>query len=250
MVHEVQRRREFACRLTPDRALKDVEEAAAFLAERGMLTRFPDCALPSLFGACHEGPGRAGGRGFDLWPKTKWIFSFQLSQHRGTVLTKLHRGRSLYLSLDAAQWFDGLVRRSIESATGDDALLLEHLGGHGPSVPEDVELELRWPRERFKRARSRLERVGAVISDGLVFEDASTWHFAPLRRWDQVVNVSMRGDDPLADAVLAGMRAAVVAPESDIRSWFTWAVPTGTVDRLVADGRIVRPANGLVALPL
>ena len=248
MVHELETRREFACRLTPDRALNDIEEAAAFLADRGMLTRFPDCALPSLFGACHEVPGRAGGRGFDLWPKTKWIFSFQLSQHQGTVLTKIHRGKSLYLSLDSARSFDGLVRDSIEGATGDEAALLDYLGRQGPSTAEDMELELQWPRERLKRARTRLEKVGAVISDGLVFEDASTWHFAPLRRWDQVVKPSKRSEDAFADVVLAGMKAAVIAPESDLKSWFTWPVPDFTVDRLVEEGRLVRPAPGLVAL--
>ena len=248
MVYELEKRREFECRLTPDRALADIEQVAAFLADRGMLTRFPDCALPSLFGACHEEPGRAGGRGFDLWPKTKWIFSFQLSTHRGAVLTKIHRGKSLYLSLDSARSFDSLVRHSIEDAVGDEALLLDHLDRHGPSVPEDAELELRWPRERLKRARTRLERVGAVVSDGLVFEDMSTWHFAPLRRWDQVVKASEPGEDAFADVVLAGMKAAVIAPEADLKSWFTWPVPDGTVDRLIQEGRLVRPAAGLVAL--
>lgn len=248
MVHELEDERKIACRLTADRALNDVEQAAAFLADRGMLTRFPDCALPSLFGACHEEPGRAGGRGFDLWPKTKWVFSFQLSQHRGTVLTKVHRGKSLYLSMDAARSFDGIVRRSIEDAIGDEALLLDHLDRHGPSGAEDAELELRWPHERLKRARTRLEKVGAVISDGLVFEDTSTWHFAPLRRWDQVVERSDRDEDPFAEVLVAGLKAAVIAPESDLKSWFTWPIPAGTVDRLVDEGRLVRPEPGLVAM--
>jgi hypothetical protein len=69
-------RRVHECRLRRDRALDSLEEAAEFLADRGLLTRLPDSALPSLFGACHESPGRAGGQGFDLWPRTKWIWSF------------------------------------------------------------------------------------------------------------------------------------------------------------------------------
>ncbi len=44
--------RAFVCRLTPDRALATLEEAEAFLLERGLLTLTPDCALPSRFGAC------------------------------------------------------------------------------------------------------------------------------------------------------------------------------------------------------
>lgn len=248
MVQQLQRRRDFACRLTPERALADVDQAAAFLADRGMLTRFPDCALPSLFGACHEEPSRPDGRGFDLWPRTKWVFSFQLTQQRGTVLTKLHRGKSLYLSVDAAPAFDGLVRRAIEEASGDDATLLDYLERTGPSAPDDVMLELRWTRDRLKRVRTRLERVGAVISEGLVFEDAMTWHFAPMRRWDHVVKRSRRRADPFAEVVVAGMKAAVIAPETDIKSWFSWPIPDGTVQRMVDEGRLVRPAPGLVAL--
>lgn len=246
-MEDLEARRATACRLTSDLALKDVEEAAAFLRDRGMLTRFPDCALPSLFGACHEEPGRPGGRGFDLWPKTKWIFSFQLTQQRGTVLTKLHRGKSLYLSLETAPAFDGLVRSSIEDATGDDAILLDHLEREGPSAPEDVELELRWTRDRLKRARNRLEKVGAVISEGLVFEDSETWHFGPMRRWDDLVKPP-RAADTFGDAVVAGVRAAVLAPESDIKKWFSWTIPEGTIERLVAEGRLGRPAPGLLAV--
>ena len=41
-------RRAFQCRLTPDRALRSLEEADAFLRDRGLLTRTADCALPSL----------------------------------------------------------------------------------------------------------------------------------------------------------------------------------------------------------
>ena len=33
-----------------------LDEAAAFVAERGFATRTPDCALPSLFEECDEEP--------------------------------------------------------------------------------------------------------------------------------------------------------------------------------------------------
>jgi hypothetical protein len=48
---ELREQRAFACRLTPDPALRSLDEADAFLADRGLLTRTPDCALPSLYGA-------------------------------------------------------------------------------------------------------------------------------------------------------------------------------------------------------
>ena len=245
---DLERRRAIECRLTSDHALGTIEEAAGFLAERGLFTRMPDCALPSLFGACHEEPARAGGRGFDLWPKTRWIWSFQLARLPGVLHTKLHRGKSLYLSTEGARVFDPLVRRAIADASGDDAALLKHLGQHGPSMSADLELELGWDGKRLKGSRQRLERVGALVSDGLVFDDDSNGHFAPLRRWDQVFARAVAAREPLADVVVAGVRAAVIAPEANIRTWFSWPIPTGMVDRLVASGRLARPKPGYLAI--
>ncbi|HET7467524.1 MAG TPA: hypothetical protein VFL29_12750 [Candidatus Dormibacteraeota bacterium] len=239
---ELNRRRAIECRLTKDRALKSLREAAAFLDDRGLLTRMPDCALPSLFGACHEAPARPGGRGFDLWPKTRWIWSFQLTRDGGAILTKLHRGKSLYLSTAMARVFDPLVQQAMASATGDDLRLLEHLGRHGPSMAEDVLLELGWDGRRLKSARNRLERIGAVISDGLVFDAGGEATFAPMRRWDAVVKKAPAGEDPLGDVVVAAVRAAVIAPEAEVRSWFSWPVTSETIDRLVAAGRLARAA--------
>jgi len=51
LTQQLERRRSFDCRLTRDRALKTLADAAAFLDERGMLVRMPDCSLPSLFAA-------------------------------------------------------------------------------------------------------------------------------------------------------------------------------------------------------
>lgn len=245
---ELQLRRTFECRLTSDHALKTLDDAQAFLADRGLLTRMADSALPSLFGACHEAPAQPGGKGFALWPKTKWIWSFQLVGRRGLLLTKLHRGKSLYLSAVAARLIDPLVCESIDAATGDEALLLDHLGEHGDSMTEDIELELGWDRRRLKRARDRLERVGALVSDGLVFADEATWHFAPLRRWDHVTKAADRKRDPYSEVLLAGMRAAVVARESELRSWFSWPLRPDVVERLVSSGRLMRPAPGWIAI--
>lgn len=203
----------------------------------------PDCALPSLFGACHEAPSRPGGRGFDLWPKTRWIWSFQLTLDGRAILTKLHRGKSLYLSMAMAQLFDPLVRAAIAAASGDELLLLEHLKKHGESMADDVELELGWTRKRLKSVRDRLERFGAVISDGLVFDESGGWHFAPMRRWDAVVPKAPASRDPLADVIVAALRAAVIAPEREVRSWFGWPVTTETIDELVEARALYRTAT-------
>ena len=62
--------RAFLCRLSPDRALGSVEEADTFLRDRGLLTRTADCALPSLYEACHEDPYQPGRPGFATWRST------------------------------------------------------------------------------------------------------------------------------------------------------------------------------------
>ena len=240
--------RSIDCRLTPDRALATLAEAIAFLEDRGMLTRMPDCALPSLFGACHEAAANPSGRGFDLWPKTKWVWSFQITAGGRGLLTKMHRGKSLYLSMTAARIFDPLVRQAIADACGDDRRLLDHLAHHGPSLNDDVQIELGWDAKRLKSIRNRLERVGAVVSEGLVFESSTSWYFAPMQRWDQAMTVHRESDDPYGDVVGAAVRAAVVAPEREVSSWFGWPLPPGLLDQMVAEGRLRRPAPGLVVL--
>ena len=50
-LRELQERRAFECRLTPDRALETLDAAEEFLRERGVLTLMATSSLPSLFGA-------------------------------------------------------------------------------------------------------------------------------------------------------------------------------------------------------
>ena len=42
VVRDLEERRDYLCRLTPDRALESPEEAHRFLRDRGLLTRTPD----------------------------------------------------------------------------------------------------------------------------------------------------------------------------------------------------------------
>jgi hypothetical protein len=85
--------RERACRLVPELALQTLDEAESFLRERGLLTRTADCALPSLFEACHEEPYKPGSRGFGLWPRTKWPWAFELADRQGVHVLGIHRGK-------------------------------------------------------------------------------------------------------------------------------------------------------------
>ena len=94
-------RRAFECRLTPDRALGTLAEAEAFLRDRGLLTRTADCALPSLYEACHEDPYKAGSPGFATWPATKWPWFGELAG-RGYLIAAVHRGKNLLVSSEVA----------------------------------------------------------------------------------------------------------------------------------------------------
>jgi hypothetical protein len=99
---ELLRRRERECRLTPDRALGTLAEAEAFLRDRGLLTRTADCALPSLYEACHEDPYKPGSPGFATWPATRWPWFSELAE-RGYLITGVHRGKNLLVSGEVAK---------------------------------------------------------------------------------------------------------------------------------------------------
>jgi hypothetical protein len=70
-------------------------------------------------------------------------------------------------------------------------------------------------------------------------------HTSLLARWDQICGSTHGG--PVDAVVEAGVRAAVVAPEGEVRSWFAWPAVADAIDRLVADGRLRRPASGWLA---
>ncbi len=245
---ELQERRAYECRLTPDRALETLEDAAAFVRDRGLLTRTADCALPSLHEACHEPPYKPGKGGFAEWPATKWPWGFELARRDDVYAAKIHRGKTLFLGPEAAALADPVCRAEIarmEQADEGWALLLRHLGNMGPSLTEDVQQELGLRPKELKALRSPLERCGAVVARFFKVDD--DW-VTELARWDHVHPEATPGG--LADLVVAGVRAAVVCPESEPKRWFswTWRWERDLVDRLVDEGRLVRPEPGLLAL--
>src|SRR5918912_3081407 len=107
-LQELQERRAYECRLTPDRALETIDEAEAFLRDRGLLTRTPDSALPSFFGACHEEPYAAGTRGFGSWPATKYPWYFELAARPDVHELRVHRGKSILFTHETLPLVDGI----------------------------------------------------------------------------------------------------------------------------------------------
>jgi hypothetical protein len=249
---ELRERRKFECRLTPDRALQTLDEAEAFLRGRGMLTRTAGCALPSLFDACHEDPYKPDSRGFATWPATKWPWFGELAG-RGYLETAVHRGKKLLVTGEVARLLDPICRAEIERMRTADrgwGRLLDHLAAVGPSSIDDLRTELRLKRQELNSLRSPLERCGAVVSRPLPAIDGERQpQSSELARWDQAYPGT--GDahaDPrraLADLVAAGLRAAVVAPERELRRWFSWQwYWTDTlIGDLVGQGRLRRAGD-------
>ena len=234
--------REHALRLTPDRALESLDEAAAWIEERGLATLMPCCSLPSLFAACHEEPYAPQSPGFGQWPKTKYRWASALADRSGIHRLRVHRGKALLVAERFARLADPLCRAALaDSERGPHARLVAHLAAAGPSLLPELKEELGLDTKGLRQARAALERTGAVVSREVVLEPHR--HTSELRRWDQLFPepVPEGGIDEL---VLDGVAAAVVAPEPEIPSWFTW--PAGdAVERLVEAGRLVRVEGGL-----
>jgi hypothetical protein len=239
---ELQRRRLHECRLTPDRALSSLDEAEEFLLDRGLLTRTADGALPSLFRACHEESYAPGRPGFGEWPRTKFPWFGELGG-RGYATLAIHRGKSLLVAQGVAALLDPLCRA--ELARREDDPLLRHLAAAGPSELEDLQLELGVSPRELRRLRVPLERSGALVARSVVHEKPHR-HTSLLARWDQRFPEPSEGGG-LAELLVAAVRAAVVAPERELSRWFPWW-EDGLADRLVSDGRLVRPADGWVAV--
>jgi hypothetical protein len=240
-MEELLERRAFECRLTPDRALESLDEAEEFLLDRGLLTRTTDSALPSLFEACHEEPYAPGSPGFGQWPRTKFGWFGELGA-RGHPVLAIHRGKSLLVTREVAQLIDPISRAELSRLEADP--LLRHLAEAGPSELGDLQLELALAPKELKRLRVPLERCGAVVARSIVYEEPHR-HTSLLARWDQVFP-EPSAEGGLAELVVAGVRAAVVAPEAEPERWFAWR-EDGLVERLVDNGRLVRPEAGWVA---
>ena len=248
--------RAFLCRLTPDRALGSLDEADAFLRDRGMLTRTADCALPSLYEACHEDAYKPGSRGFATWPATKWPWFGELAE-RGHLILAVHRGKNLLVSGDVARLLDPICRAELTRMRAADraaARLLDHLARAGPSGLDDLRVELRMKRQELNSLRAPMERCGVIVSRSLhVTAGEGQPHASELARWDQVyTGPGGPGGEPgeaLRELVAAGVRASVVAPERELRRWFSWLWywTDSIIDNLVRDGRARRLDGHIIA---
>src|ERR1700722_5633914 len=254
---EQRKRRDYECRLTPDRALMSLDDAHKFIRERGLLTRTADCALPSLFEACHEEPYQAGGRGFASWPATKWPWAHELGELPDVHSLDIHRGKTVLLSDELLALVDPVCRAELARMEAEDpawARLLLPLGDTGPSVADDVELELGLKHKELRSLRSPLQRCGALVARSIVLPAGSGdghLHRSELARWDQAYPQPSGLPLDMVALMAAALRAAVLAPEKDLVRWFSWRwlLPADLVGQLLDRGLAIRPAPGWLAAP-
>jgi len=251
---EWQAKRAQACRLTPDHALQTLEDADRFLAERGMLTLTPSCALPSLFAACHEEPYQPGGHGFASWPRTKWWWGGALAGRPGVHALRIHQGKRLFLSNVTAVVVDPLCRAELEKADEGgygraEQELVSYLAAAGVSRLEEVKAELGLDWGVLGAIRTRLERVGAIVSRSMTVAAANGGEreTSELARWDQRFPDTPKTPGGLRELIVAGVRAAVIAPTKELSRWFSWRLPAGLVDELIETGQLERQQSSWVS---
>jgi hypothetical protein len=254
---DLEARRAYECRLTPDRALETLTDAHAFVRERGFLTRTPDCALPSLFGACHEEPYQPDGRGFASWPATKWPWGHELGEMPAVHVLGIHRGKTIYLTDETLALVDPICRAELARMEREDPgwrRLLWHLAETGPSLADDVERELGLKHQELRALRAPLQRCGALVATSVIVPAGGGeghLHRAELARWDQKFpQPSGRPADIIA-LLGAALHAAVLAPDKDLVRWFSWRwlLPADLPDQLLDRGLAFRPDVGWLAAP-
>ena len=254
---ELRKRRDFECRLTPDRALESLDQAHEFIQERGLLTRTADSALPSLYEACHEEPYQVGGRGFASWPATKWPWAHELADLPDVHSLDIHRGKTILLSDELLALVDPICRAELarmERADPDWGTILRHLADAGPSVADDVEIELGLKHKELRSLRAPLQRCGALVARSVVLPAGAGeghLHRSEVARFDQAY--PKPSGAPLDVVALMGtaLRAAVLTPEKDLVRWFSWRwlLPADLAGQLLGRGLAIRPAPGWLAAP-
>lgn len=252
MLTELEQRRAFLCRLTPDRALESLEATLSFLRDRGFLTRSADSALPSFFGACHERPYSPGNKGFGSWPATKYQWFSELARLPGVHELRIHNGKAILLTDETLALADPICRDELdrmEREDGSSARVLRHLAEAGPSSPDDLRTELVLAPRELKSLLLPLERRGAIVRRDVVVREGGHSHSSAIARYDQAYPAPLGGAGGLAELVVAATRAAVIAPERELPRWFSWRCywDDDLVERLVAGQRLVR-VDGHVAV--
>ena len=220
--------RAYLLRLTPDRALESLDDAEAWVRERGLVTLLPSTSLPSLFAACHEEPYSEHARGFGSRLKTEVVVEQSHRGARAALRQAAARHGRLGVGRRSRAGRPAVSRGEFERARGRGArrVLPARRRAPGGSRPD---AHAGGPPKgststaaHSRNVRKRLERAGAVVARPARIELRDGGH----RHASGELALGSAGAGAQAAGTVsssslrrgcAGVRAAVAAPEREVR---------------------------------
>jgi len=243
-------------RLGPGQALRDLDDAAAFVEEMGLVLQTPHPYLPSLFGAVQGKPAKAGVGGFGDWPEHAWSWAGELAEREDMLLTKTVLGRRTLVHRRLWAALDAAVRgRAVQGGGKDDEQRILGVLAKVERLRTDV------LRDRagfpagstgtkvFQKAMGRLESLGLVLSRPVLVDQHK--HVAIAELWERRFLAPLSKERGVEPWVMAALVAAGGAPENDVLKWFAWPRKE-TLDALVrleSEGKIGRDGGVLRVFP-
>jgi len=229
------RQREMRHRLVPGRALRDLDDAASFLEEMGLLLQTPHRYLPSLFGAAQGKPYKPGVGGFGHWPAHAWSWAGELAERDDVLMTKVILGqrtlvhRRLWKALDSAV-------REVEPSTPDAMAIVNALRKRKEvrtdELPELAGFEGKVAKKRYDKAISQLQWAGTVICTPALVDNHK--HVAIAQLWKTMFPKPLVKPHGPGEFIKAAVEAAGLAPEREVMKWFScW--PRATVKDAISD---------------
>ncbi len=258
--------REHHHRLTPERKLKSLEEAKAFVHEVGLATLTGGSGLPSIFQAIQGEPYKPGSRGFGTWPRDQWWWGGEIAKAEDILSTKILDGKGVFISKRLWQTLDTIERYVLDEleaeryekyrTTSDSKSVLQYLKVNGPTRTDLLRQSLGYinpeQNRKFRLIKKQLESLGVIL--GREAELETHLHIDILSRWDQ------RFPNPLAptprvprghafllaleDLLYSSIQATVVVPERVAAKWFRWSQEEQrtALQRLLQTDRVTRLA--------
>ena len=246
---DLRARRDYECRLTPDRALESLTRRMASCGN-GVCSRVPPTAR------C-----RACMRRVMRTPIRQAAGLRELASHEVAVGPRAIRvpGRALAghpsRQDDPAERRAARARRSgLPCRAGTDGARRSGLGQAAGSPGRYGTV-----RRRRRRGRARTEAQGAPGRCARRCSAAGRWwrgrscclrrsgeghiHRSELARWDQAYPRPSGLPRDIVALMGAALRAAVLTPEKDLVKWFSWRwlLPSDLADQLIARGLAIRP---------
>jgi hypothetical protein len=217
------RQRAIRHRLTPGHALRDLDDAARFLEEMGLLLQTPHPYLPSLFGAAQGKPYKPGVAGFGHWPAHAWSWAGELAERDDVLMTKVILGqrtlvhRRLWKALDSAV-------RELEPSTPDAQAIVNVLrkrkSVRTDELPALAGFAGKAAKKAYDKAIARLQWAGTVICTPALIDTHK--HVAIAELWQTKFPKPLVQPHGPAEFIKATVEAAGFAPQREVLKWCNW----------------------------